>query len=73
MEHYGIDRKGRKVYYGTASTDAVHRKHDKVKSFAEVLESVRFIMYQYYVGIMHKDPSTMRVDRNIYGKRKNEV
>lgn len=36
----------------------------------ELFKAIKFIMYQYWVCMMHKDPSTMRVNKKIYGKRK---
>ncbi|MCK4532886.1 hypothetical protein KAU39_03805 [bacterium] len=55
-------------FYGQAPIDNHHVEIPK--TFNETLKSVYFIMYNYHVNILHKNPKTMRVNKKIYGTRK---
>ncbi|MFA5859503.1 MAG: hypothetical protein WC955_10635 [Elusimicrobiota bacterium] len=50
-------------------TDA-HKGFITPKTFADVLDSYYYTMYDYHVNIMHRDPQAMKIDRAVYGKRK---
>ena len=65
-----IKVKGKEIVYGIGSHKEIHEKLGRFNDYNEVLDALEFILYQYYVNILHKNPNKMRVDRSIYGKRK---
>lgn len=58
-------------YYGKIGVKEADGFFSRPESFDKVLKSLYQIMYNFHVGILGKSPKTMRIDRKIYGKRKN--